>query len=95
MFGDDHIDKLAENYARTPATIDQSDIARLLALLMSTETSRRAAVTLDKAGFLERRKSPYQSMLVRSHGTLEDIFGAHIRHIRNAFANAAEKEAVR
>ena len=82
MFSPDSIPKLVENYRSGDGAIDQSDLSRLLIEVMSPETCRKTAVTLTEAGYLERRRSPYQSVLVRSTGALERIFARSLRHVR-------------
>ena len=89
MFSRDSIPKLVENYRSGDGAIDQSDLSRLLIEVMSPETCRKTAVTLTEAGFLERRRSPYQSVLVRSTGTLERIFARSLRHVRSTLVSLA------
>ena len=89
MFSPDSIPKLVENYRAGDGAIDQSDLARLLIEVMSPETCRKTAVTLTEAGYLERRRSPYQSVLVRSTGALERIFAHSLRHVRSTLASLA------
>ena len=84
LFSPASIPKLIENYRTGDAAIDQSDLSRFLIEVMSPETSRKTAVTLTEAGYLERRRSPYQSILVRSTGALERIFARGLRHVRTA-----------
>ena len=93
MFSPESIPKLVENYRAGDGAIDQSDLSRLLIEVMSPETCRKTAVTLTDAGYLERRRSPYQSVLVRSTGALERIFSGSLRHVRTSLA--FEHEAVR
>ena len=75
------------------AAIDQSDLSRFLIEVMSPETSRKTAVILTEAGYLERRRSPYQSVLVRSTGALEHVFARSLRHVRTALAEDASPVA--
>ena len=56
---------------------------------MSPETCRKTAVTLTEAGYLERRRSPYQSVLVRSTGALERIVAKSLRHVRSTLVSLA------
>ncbi len=84
MFSQDSIPKLVENYRTADGAVDQSDLARLLIEVMSPETCRKTAVMLTEAGYLERRRSPYQSVLVRSTGELERIFAQSLRHVRKS-----------
>ena len=87
IFSPDNIPKLVENYRTGDAAIDQSDLSRLLIEVMSPETCRKTTVVLTEAGYLERRRSPYQSVLVRSTGALERIFARSLRHVRVAVAH--------
>ena len=87
------VPKLIENYRTGDAAIDQSDLSRFLIEVMSPETSRKTAVILTEAGYLERRRSPYQSVLVRSTGALERIFARGLRHVRTALAEDASPVA--
>ena len=88
-FSRDSIPKLVENYRSGDGAIDQSDLSRLLIEVMSPETCRKTAVTLTGAGYLERRRSPYQSVLVRSTGALERIFAQSLRHVRSTLVSLA------
>ena len=88
LFSSTSVPKLVENYRIGDAAIDQSDLSRFLIEVMSPETSRKTAVTLTKAGYLERRRSPYQSVLVRSTGALERHFARGLRHVRITLADA-------
>lgn len=85
VFAPESIPKLVENY-RGGGAIDQSDLSRLLIEAMSTETCRQTAVTLTRAGYLERRVSPWRSVLVRSTGTMERLFAESLAHVRRALA---------
>ena len=87
VFSVDNIPKLVENYRTGAAAIDQSDLSRLLIEVMSPETCRKTTVVLTEAGYLERWRSPYQSVLVRSTGELERIFARSLRHVRTALAD--------
>ena len=89
MFSPESIPKLVENYRAGGGAIDQSDLSRLLVEVMSPETCRKTAVTLTDAGYLERRRSPYQSVLVRSTGALERIFAQSLRHVRSTLVSLA------
>ena len=63
--------------------IDQSNLARLLMGVMSTETCRKVVVACAEAGFLERKRTAYGTMLVHTTGKLEDIFGRILRELRS------------
>jgi hypothetical protein len=84
IFGAEHLAKLVENFGRTPPAIDQSDLARLLTIVMSSETCRKLCVACEGAEFLARAKSPYGAMLVRSTGVMERIYGDHLRSLYEA-----------
>ena len=86
MFSRDSIPKLVENYRTADGAVDQSDLARLLIEVMSPETCRKTAVMLTEAGYLERRRSPYQSVLVRSTGEMERVFAQSLRHVRSSLS---------
>ncbi len=89
VFSADSIAKLVENYRSGGAAIDQSDLSRLLIEVMSPETCRKTTVTLTDAGYLERCRSPYRSVLVRSTGTMERLFAESLAHVRRALAGVA------
>lgn len=82
IFTSDTLPRLVETWRDKPGAIDQSNLARLLAALMSAETCRKVAVASAEAGFLERWRTPYGTYLVRSTGTLERIFAATLREAR-------------
>ena len=81
MFATDTMRRLAQIWRDRPGTLDQSNLARLLVLVMSTETCRKVAVACAKAGFLQREESPYGMMLLCSNGVLEQVFGGCIRDL--------------
>ncbi len=74
--------RLLQDWRDGPGTIDQSNLARFLAMTMSTETCRKLSVTFAEAGFLVRRRSPYGTTLVRSTGVAEQVFGDCLRKLR-------------
>jgi hypothetical protein len=84
MFPADTMRRLGQIWRERPGTLDQSNLARLLVLVMSTETCRKVAVACAKAGFLQREESPYGMMLVCSNGVLEQVFGGCIRDLRHS-----------
>jgi hypothetical protein len=92
-FSRENIPKLVENYRSADAAIDQSDLSRLLIEVMSPETCRKTTVSLTEAGYLERWRSPYQSVLVRSTGALERIFAQSLRHVRHTLASQGPEPA--
>lgn len=82
LFTGDNLRKLLTNFAQPTASIDQSDLARFLVTVMSTETCRKLVLAGEEAGFLERIRSPFGAMLVRSNGTIETVYGAVLREAR-------------
>jgi hypothetical protein len=83
MFTSDTLPRLLQNWRDRPGAIDQSNLARLLMSVMSTETCRKVIVACAEAGFIDRTRTPYGTMLVQSKGTLEDIFGSILRDLRS------------
>lgn len=75
MFTADTMPRLLQNWRERSGAIDQSNLARLLMVVMSTETCRKVVVACAEAGFLERARTPYGTMLVTSNGKLEELFG--------------------
>jgi hypothetical protein len=82
MFTSDTMPRLLQNWQDSQA-IDQSNLARLLMSVMSTETCRKVVVACSEAGFVKRTRTPYGTMIVQSNGTLEDIFGSVLRDLRS------------
>jgi len=89
MFAADTMRRLGQIWHDRLGTLDQSNLARLLVLVMSTETCRKIAVACANAGFLQREESPYGMMLVRSNGVLEQVFGGCIRDLRQRIHKGA------
>src|SRR5262245_9448341 len=79
----DTMRRLTQIWRDRPGTLDQSNLARLLVLVMSTETCRKVALACAKAGFLQREESPYGMMLICSNGVLEQVFEGCIRDLRH------------
>jgi len=79
MFTADTMPRLLQHWRETPGAVDQSNLARLLMSVMSTETCRKVVVACAESGFLERKRTPYGTVLVVSNGTLERIFGSCLR----------------
>jgi hypothetical protein len=89
IFTADTLPRLLHNWAEQPGTLDQSNLARFLAALMSTETCRKVVVACAEAGFLIRDRSPYGTVLVRSTGSLERIFARSVRDLRQRIGTAS------
>lgn len=86
MFTSDTLPRLLQNWRDKPGAIDQSNLARFVATLMSTETCRKIVVACQTAGFLTRERTHYGTVVICSLGGLEDIFGQCLRDARLRFA---------
>jgi hypothetical protein len=82
MFTADTMPRLLQHWRESAGAIDQSNLARLLMSVMSTETCRKVIVACAEAGFLARKRTPYGTVLVISNGTLEEVFGGCLRDLR-------------
>lgn len=82
IFTADTMPRLLHQWVSQPKGLDQSNLARFLASLMSTETCRKVVLACAEAGFLKRSKSPFGTVLVSSFGTLEIIFAETLRALR-------------
>jgi len=89
MFTADTMPRLLQNWREKKGAIDQSNLARLLMSVMSTETCRKVVVACAEAGFVERTRTPYGTMLVQSTGQLEEIFGQVLRDLRTRIQKGA------
>jgi hypothetical protein len=88
MFTSDTMPRLLQNWRDKKGAIDQSNLARLLMSVMSTETCRKIVVGCAEAGYLIREKTPYGTILVSSNGKLEGIFGSCIRDLHKRIQGA-------
>lgn len=82
IFTSDTLPRLVQTWREHPGRIDQSNLARFLVSVMSTETCRKLVVACATAGFLDRARSPYGTVLVWSTGVMEQIFGSVLRDLR-------------
>lgn len=82
LFTGENLRKLLANFATTRSAIDQSDLARFLVTVMSTETCRKLVLAAEQAGFLERVRSPFGAVLVFTKGTIEAVYGTVLREAR-------------
>ena len=89
MFTIDTLPRLLENWRDRPGEFDQSNLARLLAVVMSTETCRRVVVACEKAGMLIRKKTSYGTILISSTGVLEDTLAGCVREARLRIAGSS------
>jgi hypothetical protein len=90
LFTGENLNKLMTNFSGQPRAIDQSDLARFLVAVMSTETCRKLVLTGEKAGFLARVRSPFGAILVISKGIVEQIYGTALREARLEAARGHE-----
>jgi hypothetical protein len=86
MFTADTRPRLVQNWRERKGAIDQSNLARFLVAVMSTETCRKAVIDCEAAGLLSRERTPYGTILVISSGRIETIFGQCLRELRKRIA---------
>ena len=91
MFTGDTLPRLTQQWRERPGAIDQSNIARLLSVTMSTETCRKVVVAFAQASFLNRVKTGYGTGLVMSTGVAEEIFGTTLREARLKLMNPGDE----
>lgn len=89
VFTSDTLPRLVETWRECPGRIDQSNLARFFVTVMSAETCRKLIVASASAGFLERSRSPWGTVLVRSTGTMETVFGCMLRELRQRIEDIA------
>ena len=82
IFTGDTMPRLLEVWRNSRGSFDQSNLARFLVTIMSTETCRKLVVAFTNAGFLERLRTPHGTVVIRSKGLVEEMFGASIRQLR-------------
>jgi hypothetical protein len=82
IFTADTLPRLVEVWRECPGALDQSNLARFLAVVMSAETCRKLVLAAAAAGYLERWRSPHGAVLVRSTGAMERVFGSVMRDLR-------------
>jgi len=82
IFTADTMPRLLANWRERPGAIDQSNLARLLVTVMSSETCRKLVVAFAEAGYLKRERTAFGTIIVRSTGAMEQIFGTCIREMR-------------
>ena len=88
IFTADTKPRLLQTWREQPGALDQSNLARFLAGVMSTETARKLVVASHAAGFLERRKTSFGTMVVTSTGVMERVFGSAVRELRGRIEGA-------
>lgn len=82
IFTSDTMPRLLQQWRDAPGSLDQSNLARFLVNIMSTETCRKLVVASAAAGFLSRDRTPFGTIVVRSTGVMEQVFGGCVRGIR-------------
>ncbi len=82
MFTADTLPRLLQTWRDRPGAVDQSNLARFLATVMSTETCRKVVLACTSAGYLDRVRTPYGTMVIISKGALEQIFASCVRNAR-------------
>lgn len=89
VFSKEQKAKVAENVVNTRLRLDQSDLGRFLAPVISAETCRKTLVALADGGLLERRN--IGQVLVISSGILENYYRKHLRRIADAIKKGARQ----
>lgn len=86
IFTADTLPRLIQNWRERPGAFDQSNLARLLTVVMSAETCRKVVVACADAGFLERERTSYGTILIVSTGVIEATLGQCLREARQRIA---------
>lgn len=82
MFTADTKPRLIQNWSERTGAIDQSNLARFLVAVMSSETCRKVLIDFEAAGFVQRQRSPYGTVVIWSTGKVEEIFAEMLRDLR-------------
>jgi hypothetical protein len=82
IFTGDTLPRLIGTWREHPGSIDQSNLGRFLVAVMSTETARKLVVACSEAGFLDRVRTPFGTVVVRSTGIMEKVYGICLRQLR-------------
>ncbi len=82
IFTGDTLPRLLGTWRDHPGSIDQSNLGRFLVAVMSTETARKLVVACSEAGFLDRVRTPFGTVVVRSTGVMEKVYGICLRELR-------------
>jgi hypothetical protein len=86
IFTADTLPRLIQNWRERPGAFDQSNLARLLAVVMSAETCRKVVVACADAGLVERERTSYGTIIIVSTGVLEETLGGCVRAARQRIA---------
>jgi hypothetical protein len=90
IFTADTFPRLVQNWRERPGALDQSNLARLLTVVMSAETCRKVVVACAEAGLLERERTSYGTVIIVSTGVLEETLGRCLREARQRIAGMRE-----
>jgi hypothetical protein len=82
IFTADVLPRALQSWSERPGAFDQSNLARLLAVIMSTETCRKVVIACHNAGFFDRQRTPFGMILVSSRGVLEETFSRCVSEAR-------------
>jgi hypothetical protein len=82
MFSSEQKAKVVENTVGGRLRLDQSDIGRFLAPLISPETCRKTLVAVANGGLFERIN--VGQVIIVSTGAIEGYYRQHLAHITNA-----------
>jgi hypothetical protein len=88
IFTADTLPRLIQNWHERPGAFDQSNLARLLTVVMSAETCRKVVVACADAGLLLRERTSYGTIIIVSTGVLEETLGSCVRAARQRIAGA-------
>jgi hypothetical protein len=88
IFTADTLPRLIQNWRERPGAFDQSNLARLLTVVMSAETCRKVVVACADAGLLVRERTSYGTIIIVSTGVLEETLGGCVRAARQRIAGA-------
>jgi hypothetical protein len=91
MFTADTLPRLLQNWRERPGAFDQSNLARLLAIVMSAETCRKVVVACADASLLLRERTSYGTILILSTGVLEETLGRCLREARQRVAGMSDQ----
>lgn len=91
MFTADTLPRLLQNWRERPGAFDQSNLARLLAIVMSAETCRKVVVACADVGLLLRERTSYGTIIIVSTGRLESILGGCLREARQRISGLSRK----
>jgi len=89
IFTEPQIEKVVQHCVGGRLRLDQTDLGKLLASIVSAETTRKAIVALAKAGLINRINAT--NVLLISNGKLEHYFRKHLTAIVSAVKAGAQR----